>query len=706
MPSGRLRAATLALGLIGLAPSSATLVAQPAAGFKTSVRFANLAAHRRVEWGCATVPFAQGVWTPGQSFMVPGAHSELIPFGASWPDGSVRFAQLLTALDLGPREERVIDVVPGSPPALPFVTSDWVQKGLGRLRLQLAVKMQRAPVQLVDLRQIGVETSTHRRILHFRSRIPRTDLVYDLWLNLFSGQDHAPFELRVTASNIASSAWKQNIEALDLVVTGAIPAVRGAQRRQTSYEPLSPVGPNVVHLLRGQQLYDGQGVEWWGDLLFFYPAGNQGDARRAATLLASLAQPLFGISQDWAASGAYGPFGHIPPPPRWVTDGGRAAVESQRRAFERWRQQPGRVWDDMPQGLLADPSSPGQQQDFGAAKLLQIFASGLPHGIEEARFNALEEAQRPVHHLEANGTPIRAVDHPNWVSWSGRTHLSRVVSPDRLSKPFPEPYGQTNGWWGRDHEHWSSLTLASTYLLTRSPSLRYELENEAELYLSSHTIPSRKPSWSTNTIFAARATGRTLLSMAWNYLCTSRDDIKQRMAARVREVVKPLAEGLQVTGPVRPLWVNAEDPRLLMRFHWRPWEEAQAVLGLEASFRITGERAAHLVAVMATRNLMTFGWKITPQGVIIATAVGWKDNGAPLTVAEYDDPDWVLWSTGTNFNGWSIAAVQLARQYGLMYGDVDLYQRAAFVFDAVDRDRLKPRPHCGYDKFSEWAAVR
>ena len=55
-----------------------------------AVRFMNLLPLPRTEWGVATVPFAQGEWQPGDRFEAEGVLSHLEPFGARWPDGSVR----------------------------------------------------------------------------------------------------------------------------------------------------------------------------------------------------------------------------------------------------------------------------------------------------------------------------------------------------------------------------------------------------------------------------------------------------------------------------------------------------------------------------------------------------------------------------------------------------------------------------------------
>jgi hypothetical protein len=440
-------------------------------------------------------------------------------------------------------------------------------------------------------------------------------------------------------------------------------------------------------------------------LLFARPTGSPAELTRLTTLLAVLDSPLYGCSTDWAASGAFGPFGCVPPAPPWVTDGGRAAARSQRLAYNAWVGGRGSPWDDMPMGLFKFPGSTGAQPDFGAAKLVQTFASGLPDGIEEARMNAGEEAMRPVHHREADGSPLRAINHPRWVAGGGRTHWHLTVSPDRLGKPYPEPPRQAHGWDGKDDQHWSSLTLASAYLLTRSPSLRHELDNEAELYMASATLPSRKPGWSTNAMGAPRGVGRTLLSMSWNYLCTGRGDLRNHVQARIREVVFPQMVGRQVAGPVKPLVLMPPEPRQLPLVRWVPWEEAQAILGLEAAHRVTKSAEAHHVARIAARTLMLYGWKVGSGQLTIATALAWLENGTALTLAQQANPHLAMWSNGL-FNTWSVPAVKLAAAFGQRYGDPGLAQIASYVYAAIEAGRRKPSPYGGWDEFADWDAVQ
>ena len=715
------RTAACALALMGSAPALAAHSAPaPSAAtarhtggsgggsgspnFATQVRFANRTSYQRVEWGLATVPFPEGVFQPGDSFGVGGLPCELIPFGSTWPDGSIRFAQLAVPLDLNPGEEQVVDLQRLSPVPYQFNSSGWVASALPRFKVKLIVVLPNAQLQVIEPSLFQVEADTEiRKSYHLRGRIPQTDLICDLWYSEFSGQDHMPFELRLTSSNAASRSFTQYIESAHLWVEGAAAHVRASKRRGARYGPVSEDGPNVVHLLGPTTFWDGQGQEWIGDFMFHHPDGVP-DPVRSSTIMATIQQPLFGVSLDWASSGGFGPFGHVPDAPAWITDGGRSAAISRRQAFDSWIRTWGDPWEDWPLGMSKFPGMTGLQPDFGAARLVHIFASGMPDGIEEGRLNASEEAARPVHHREADGTMVRVRNHPNWVAWDGRTHWHSGVSPDRLGKPSPEPSMQTQGWKGRDTQHWSSLTLASAYLLTASPSLRYELDNEAELYMAVHTLPSMKPGHSTNIETAPRAVGRTSLSMAWNYMLTGNDDLRSWMGERLRQSIYPNTLGLGVNGPVQPLLLTGPDPRQLMRDNWKPWEEAQAAMGLEAVYRTMEFTEAHSLAYMIAKTTMEYGWKTDPNDTIVGTAIGWKSNGALLSATELNDPSWVLWSYGTGFNEWSVPQVKLALRFGQMYGDTALTNLAQTVLQRLEAARVRPG-NGGWDSYAGWDAV-
>lgn len=672
--------------------------------YSTQVTFVNRSGLRRQEWGLVTIPFPQGVWTSGKSFRAAGGlPSEVRHFGATWPDGSIRQAQFAVKLDLAPLSENVVTFEEGPEAPGVFQLSPWVRAGLQNFDLHFEVGVPNVGICYSRLKTARLELDGQaRKVAYLCGDVPGTDLVFDIWLTFFQDQDNVGIETRITSSNPASQNWHQDVDFVTLYCTGAQPWLRGAARRGATYGPSSANGPNAVRLLGPTFFFDGQAQEWWGELFFLHPTTyNADELRRLETAISAASEPLYGCADGWKTTGAYGPFGRLGDLPPWITDSARALTLARRRAYLNYAAQVGDPWDDLPLGLLAAASNAGDQPDFGVGKLQDIYWSGLPDGIEEARLNAGEEACRPVHHRELDGSPVRVANHPNWTAWNGRTHFSTTISPDRLGKPWPEPWPDAHGWTGRDNQHWSSLTLANTYLLTGSWALKMELEHEVELYLASQTVPSQKPGWSTNILDTPRAVGRTLLSMSWNFICTGRTDLRDRVAARLREVLVPQWVGGGVTGPVRPVTIATPDPRILPVEYWTPWEDSLAITGLEAAYRLTGEQAARNVAVLCAKNIITYGWKITPQEVIIGTGIGWKPNGAPLSTLEYADPNWVLWSYGTGFSLWALPSTKLARDFATVMQDTDMLTRANAILTSLANARAIPKEG-GFDKYVDW----
>src|SRR5690606_39163750 len=414
------------------------------------------------------------------------------------------------------------------------------------------------------------------------------------------------------------------------------------------------------------------------------------------------------VATNWKSSKAYGPFCYLPEPPPWITDGGRAAAITTRELFLDWYLLRGEAWEDRPLGLLPFAPATGTQPDFGVGKLVDVFYSGMPFLIEAARYSAGEEAHRPVHHREADGSPVLAENHPMWVVVGGRTAWSASVSPDRL-KPDPHPSGRdkTHGWTGKDHEHWSSLTLAAAYLLTGSHSLRMEVDNEIELYLASHTLPSMRPGLPSNHMGSGRAVGRTLLTMSWMYLVTGREDVAERMRRRIEECVVPQYVTLTEPGPVRPLRIRPPDARAISTGEqWVPWEEAQAVMGLEACHRVTGSENAHVVAFTVARNLILYGFRVDFSNTRVGYGIRWIPGGLPLLPHQLNDPEWAVWPSKL-FNMWSLPATRLAIRWATTYGEPLMLSRAQKILTATEE--LREPPRVGpllWDEYAEWDAVR
>ena len=685
--------------------------AMPQGGSPTpEVRIVNLTQNRRHDWAVATIPFQQGTWTPGQSWRVNGVPSELRPFGQRWPDGSVRFARMLARVDLQPGEERVLPISRGSTAPAAFRYSPWVQSRLPNFDLEVIVGVPGVGMRRAGLNQFAVEADTTvEKTTHYRDRIPGTDLVCDLWLTFLHDQDTVRYELRLTNSSTGSTDWEQFVDFVALAPTGCIASVRGSEREGIIESITDLGGLNPVLLLGPTSFFDGQAYEWFGELAFIDPAVSVSDSgRRVETILAGRRESLWGVATNWRASDAYNPFGYLPEPPSWITDDGRQAALDSRAEFMAWYLARGEAWENRPRGLLAGAAATGNQDDFGVGKFVDTFVSGMPHGVLEARYNAGEEAHRPVHFREVDGAPVDALSRPQWVALNGRTHWSSSVSVDRLGKPYPErsSRGLAHEWTGKDHEHWSSMTLAAAYLLTGSHSLKMEMENDIELYLASHTLPAQHPGKATSHPGNPRATGRTLLTMSWYHLLLDRPDVAARMVSRIRDVLVPEHVGLQVSGPVKPMHTNGPDVRTVTSGdNWSPWEESQAVIGLVAASKVTGDPVGTNLGYTVAKNIVMNGWLIDFDRTQIGYALRFLEDGQPLPRPWLVNPEHAHWG-GPLFKVWALPATRLAVSYAFAYQDLELIEHATFLRNHIENSRTQPRARSGWDEYASWDLVR
>ncbi|MCA8964163.1 MAG: hypothetical protein KDC48_04735, partial [Planctomycetes bacterium] len=516
-------------------------------------------------------------------------------------------------------------------------------------------------------------------------------------------QPHAYVDLGVFFSDPRTPAMQLAVDELVVETEGVALFCYHAAALAIKQE-LSARGSRVV-LLHDAVVGDGQGLRRTGALV--PPLAADGSRRDDTKKAASLA-PLLGAS-DWRGSGAFGAFGVVPELPPWLQDDKlREHLAFRHRAYVNAPRN-----DDPfargPLGLAKDASQTGDQYDFGVVKLSVVAASGLPSLLFEAEASALQEACRPVHFFEVDGSPVEPAKHPQWIVWSGRTHWHDGVSPDRLGKPVPAPRFDSHGWTGKDRQHWSSNHLGAFALLTGSHWARAELANEARLYLSGQTIDPQK---STSGPGAPRGAGRTLLAASWAYLTTGDAALLERINARIDKVHLPSWSCLDVPQErVRPFAVCKPDPRLLAGkcAYWNPWQDALAAVGFGAAYKITGNENARLLAEQLALNVVVHGWRVDSGRCMVALAMRWHD-GDPIPVEKFDDPEEVEWPKSSGFAEWALPAVEIARIAALATGDRAVVERATEIQRRVRAGRHRPgmgSPEFGgMDRLGDWDAVR
>lgn len=701
-PRRRLGAWCAAAVLCGLAAPIAALPQAPASPPPTAAGpvlvLQNLAPYPRAEIAAVVVPFAPGAVREPPDLHVPGAPTAWVPFGARWPDGSLRHARCLFRVELAALEERRVALVAGPGPALPAdelpaCTVPLVVVAKCRGREHRATPTTTAVLERSPLRTVELRTA----------RLGDSGLVAELLLTQGRDQPFVALDAAVFHSDPNQPQFDCPLEQLAIESPTAPLAFRHAGRLGVRHEPLGQ-GTRAIWLERSS-LGDGQGLRRLGAVLL-RPAPDQPPP--PAAVAAALA-PLCGATA-WGPSGAFGAFGVVPELPPWLAGPNlRQHLATRHRAFVAGDQPGGDPFAAGPLGPAKNAGQTGDQHDFGVVKLSLVAHSGLPSLLFEAEASVLQEACRPVHCFEADGSPVLPERHPDWVVWSGRTHWHPEVSRDRLGKPAPEPPFESHGWTGKDREHWSSNLLGSFALLTGAHWAIRELEHEARLYRAGQTLD---PQLTTSGAGPARAAGRTQLAATWMYLATGDPLLRARIDARVDQIEYPQWAGRTLgSDRVRPFAVASPDARMLggQTEYWTPWQEALAVLGFAAVFHTTGNPRARELAEVLSRNTLRFGYRQEGPVWWIATALRWQD-GRPLSAAEAGDPAAALWSHGTGFTEWSAGCVAIGGAAAIQAGETELAARAAAILRQLQAARVPPAAGTpdagGIDRYAEWAAVR
>jgi hypothetical protein len=646
----------------------------------------NLTAMPREEWVGAVVPFRRGAVPGIPELQVKGAPTVWQPFGARWPDGSLRQAICLFRLQMEPLTERVVELASGPAAPLP-AGGDAAPSFQFALVCKQGDRLRAAQPQLHSV----LESNAARTVVLLSCRIPDTGLVAELTVERCARQPHSYADLAVFFSDPTSEAMECAIDWLALDCSGGEFAARHAERFAIDSQRAGEV--QRVFLLRNAVLGDGQGIRRPGVLV---PPGRPAPP---CPLLATCA---------WNDSGAFGAFGYVPEPPPWLHgERLRAAFAGRHRQFVQSSRAGGDPLGNGPFGLARNPGQTGDQEDFGVVKLSAVAASGLSSFLYEIEASVLQEALRPVHFYEADGAQVQSRNHPDWIVWSGRTHWHGEVSKDRLGKPSPEPKFQTHGWHGKDREHWSTNTLGAYALLTGAHWARRELQHEIQLYLAGQTTA---PGLSTSGSGAPRGVGRTMLAACWLYLATGDEALLARMHERTDQVYWPQWQGRELPpDKVRAYLVNDPDARQLdgnTQF-WNPWQDALAAIGFAAFHRLTGSEKALDLADGLALNVLRHGWKHGGGETIVATAIRWNEDGSPPSKEELaaGDKKTVVWSHGTDFSTWCIGAVEWARQAAERKKDAGLVRRAEEILGVLRSRRAAPKD--GWvDRLTEWDAVR
>lgn len=386
-------------------------------------------------------------------------------------------------------------------------------------------------------------------------------------------------------------------------------------------------------------LGDGSGLPLSGNMLAFYspessdPPPDPEDVSNAENaglrdLAAGAYGPVLGVSHDWE-----GMFLANASLPR-LGDGHVSSTDIRWQNFKAMLEQPANWFVTREYGLAKTPGQTGDQHDFGAQKLTGAITEHDPRDIRIAQYSVQAEIFRGYNHYEQDGSPLDIANHPNWVTWRGRTHYHPGVSTDRLGKgEWYEP-PPPSGWEGRDDEHDSRQTWAALLALTDDPYLEDQVHHMATTDLAAYRI--RYPQYGCG---AARAQGRvngSLVQLASVVPAETRTRLETCLGARLDTLAAN--HSLQVPGPMKALaWGNPDNRKPIVDIDGNPgrwcsmWEHGLGVVGLWKVTKDTANVPPEWLAALdkACTTLATFGFFNESDRWFFVDDILWSDGEAP-----------------------------------------------------------------------------
>lgn len=544
-----------------------------------------------------------------------------------------------------------------------------------------------------DLVRLLGASPAHQR-WHVKTRIPGSGLIGEFWLDLLSTDPVIPFWGKIV--------WSDRRDPRPLVRYPAVAISTGEflkldfSTRHGILTPYRDANNKWVTILNSAPLsfQDGAGLPLSGALLAIRQpkAGDPiVDPESSAdwvgfslrNLQAALGGPIVGACEGW--DGWW--LAH-----RFTPMGARSFAPEAVAAWERFQamlSSPAGWFAERPLGVTSTPGQTGDQEDFGASKGTFVVTERDPRHIFSLLYSVQAELFRGFNHYESTGLPLKAEDHPSWVTWSGVTHYHPGVSPDRLGKKDDWGVVPGTGWYGMDDQHRSQNNLAAYLLLSDDPLIEDQLRHILTTDEASYRL--RFPQYGPG---APRAQGRVV--GAWSHALTVTEGETQARLYRLLlarldiTINNPL---LSVPGPMKVLGTGGPDERVPIvdeAHNLAPyvsiWEHALAVIGLYGA--VKQDVRADLLPVLQTvcRTLAEFAFFKEGGAWWTVDNVLWK-GGEPVPGGlKVGSPHIVAWKGAPGTCSWTVAGLLVAREVlGAGYSqELDSYLEAMTSAGAQD----------------------
>ena len=380
------------------------------------------------------------------------------------------------------------------------------------------------------------------------------------------------------------------------------------------------------------------------------------------------------MAKNWSQTGAFGCWGAVNGPPNGQALNPTASFNRARADYGQHTKGDPFGW--AVHGCAPDPNGTGDQADFSATPM-QMEALGYPLRLFSVGLSVLQNAARPTHLRNADGTAFKYTSKPEVLLWhSVNDHR---ITGDKLGKSATLNWSDCRStrqgkWGGLGWEHWSAQYLTHYAMLTGDRWALAECDHHAELLLGTMHINSA--SVVLNNMGASRAVGRMLQAGSMLYLVTGRMGLLSRMQARIGVVEKQWRG--RNTSPHRPGVVRNPDGRNLggkYRFSLG-WQQALGSGGLDAYAAVSGDQRADVLADLWSKNVVDHAIHFRVSRFIATKNEEWKGgawNGWELYTGQEPssrsptDPNLV--ERYDPYLLWMMPAVVVARRHAEATGD-------------------------------------
>jgi hypothetical protein len=468
-------------------------------------------------------------------------------------------------------------------------------------------------------------------------------VIVEGWIDVFTDQDIVPIIVRATWGTVASSKTLNERFGRFTMITGEKPVI-DFRKAKGLQEPVfrADVQQWETELSIPRVWWKSRVIECFGALLCLPPyekiasmATEPDFINRFNSLKSREQAPIAGMADVWENN--WLSFLKVPEAPLNLG----AAVNT---AFTRLVNRYNTFSDEYAMRDYAQPPSSGQtgsQPDFGASRGELVVTAKQPWALWDYRFSVQAWMLRPYAHKEADGTPLKAKNHPNTKLYN--LSIDSRFGTDHLGWPTPVPYNEF--WTGSDGQHRTDNLLYAMWLLTRDPSIKMTLDDLVQCSLMELKLWKTYDPTNWTSIETPRGWGRPLLSLS-HLVSLGYGE----MVAEVNEMVDVMykyaslrklpKDGIHT---VRTLsnngfkygWVDSSGKMIRA---WVCWEETIAAIGLYAAYRVTGNLKALELALEIAETVTRHGFfKATDNRWYSCYCVRWDTNdpGKPLPDSAY-----------------------------------------------------------------------